>query len=64
MAKKTRRGRGRVSTHNAPSMQGMQKVDTWDLIDIVPIVQGSGVPGVPFLVQLGASVNGWYYDVR
>jgi len=51
MAKKTRRGgKNKVSTHNAPSMQGMQQVNTWDLIDIVPITQGSGVAGIPYLV--------------
>ena len=42
----------------------MQQVDTWDLVDIVPItVPGSVIPSNPLAVQLQAGPNGWSYDL-
>jgi hypothetical protein len=49
-------------------MQNMQQVDTWDLIDVVPIVlanQGvSPIPSDPFIMEAGFNANGWFYEVR
>jgi len=42
----------------------MQQVSTWDLVDIVPILGGTGNPNEPTIVQIGTGVNGWYYDCR
>jgi hypothetical protein len=43
-------------------------VDTWDLIDVVPIVlanQGVSVtPSDPFIFEAGFNANGWFYEVR
>jgi len=49
-------------------MQGMQQVDSWDLVDVVPIVlnnQGVSVtPTDPFVLQAGFNANGWFYEVK
>jgi hypothetical protein len=49
-------------------MQGMQQVDSWDLIDVVPIVlanPGTGsVPTEPYILQAGFNANGWFYEVK
>jgi hypothetical protein len=46
----------------------MQQVDTWDLIDVVPIVlnnQGvSSTPTDPYVLQAGFNANGWFYEVK
>jgi hypothetical protein len=37
-----------VSVHRAPSMQGMQQVGTWDLVEVVPILlQEQGASSTP-----------------
>jgi hypothetical protein len=65
--RKNRKGK-KVSVHRGPSMQGMQQVDTWDLIDVVPIVlnnQGvSSTPTDPYVLQAGFNANGWFYEVK
>jgi hypothetical protein len=46
----------------------MQQVDSWDLIDVVPILlnnQGVAVnPTDPFVLQAGFNANGWFYEVK
>lgn len=32
----------KVSTHSAPSMQGMGQTSNWDLINVVPILTNGG----------------------
>jgi hypothetical protein len=49
-------------------MQGMQQVDTWDLLTVVPVLQANqGVtvtPQEPFVVQAGFNANGWFYETK
>ena len=46
----------------------MQQVDTWDLINVVPILlnePGESVDvSTPFLLQAGFNANGWFYEVK
>lgn len=46
----------------------MQQVDTWDLIDVVPIVLAnpgaSSNPTEPYILQAGFNANGWFYEVK
>ena len=43
-------------------------MDTWDLIDVVPIVLdnqgGSSTPTDPYVLQAGFNANGWFYEVK
>lgn len=49
-------------------MQGMQQVDSWDLLTVVPVLQNNqGVtvtPSEPFIVQAGFNANGWFYETK
>lgn len=45
-------------------MNGMQQTQGWTLMDVVPVILGPGQPGEPFVIQMGAGVNGWYYSVN
>jgi hypothetical protein len=63
----TRRARGgKVSAVNAPTMNGMQQVNTWNLLDIIPITQDptSGDSAQPANIQFAAGPNGWSWDYR
>jgi len=67
-SKRSKRNGNVVSVHRAPTMQGMQQVDTWDLINVVPILlnnPGASVtPSDPFILQAGFNANGWFYEVK
>jgi hypothetical protein len=48
-------------------MQGMQQVDTWNLLTVVPIFQAnagaSSNPADPYFITGGFNPNGWFYEV-
>jgi hypothetical protein len=36
------KGRNHATTMNAPTMNGMQQVNTWNLMEIIPMIPGAG----------------------
>jgi hypothetical protein len=54
-----------VKTVTAPTMNGMQQVNSWNMLDIVPITvtSASYVPTEPAIVQFQAGANGWEWSV-
>jgi hypothetical protein len=60
-----RRRRNRVvHTNSAPTMNAMQQVDTWNLLDLVPLSASQQfTTEQPVFIEVFAGVNGWGYNL-
>jgi len=67
-AKRHRNNKSARNHTNAQSNPGMQRVDTWNVFDIFPVVVPANQlgynPDLPSVIQLVAGVNRWAWDLR
>jgi hypothetical protein len=51
---------------NAPTMNGMQQVNTWNLMEIIPMIPGVGsgyIPDQPAVINFFAGPNRWAWSI-